>query len=232
MAQTVDVGGFAHTALLDSTTQGPLQSAGRDRAAVMLDAVRKSLAGHRREQPVRGAVGAPEFSELGESFVWQGHQPIVTAFAVDVQEHPRGIDLGDGQAAAFIQTQATDINGGQTDPVNGFAHTGQDLSDFLPAQDHGQFLLSGRTQEFEGGPISLEGILEEELDAAQRDGSGGPSDFAFQGQMEEVTPQFLLSDEVRGFAAVPGQADHGADLTGLGFRRITVELHILDETST
>ena len=134
MAQTVDMGGFAHPALPQSTTQGPLQSAARDRAAVVLHAVRKSLAGHRREQPVRGPVGGPEFSELGESFVWQGYQPIVAAFAVDVQEHPRGIDLGDGQAAAFIQTQATDVNGGQTDPVNGLAHTGQDLLDFLPAQ--------------------------------------------------------------------------------------------------
>ena len=74
--------------------------------------------------------------------------------------------------------------------------------------------------------------MEEELDGAQRDGSGGPSDFAFQAQMEEVTAQFFLGDQVGRFMIMPGQSQDRADITGLGFGRVTMELHILDETST
>jgi len=104
--------------------------------------------------------------------------------------------------------------------------------DFLPAQDHGQFLFPARAQEFETGPVTLEGVLKQEFDAAQSDGGRGAGHFLFQGEVKEVATQFFFGDLVRGFVVVPGQAADRTDITGLGFGGITVELHILDESST
>ncbi len=89
-----------------------------------------------------------------------------------------------------------------------------------------------KPQEFEAGPVTLEGVLEKEFDAAQSDGGGGAGHFLFQGEVEEVATQFFFGDQVGGFVVVPGQAADRTDLTGLGFGGITVELHILDESST
>ena len=42
----------------------------------------------------------------------------------------------------------------------------------------------------------------------------------------------ILGDEFRRFSITPGDAADGIDGTGLGFGRVTVELHILVESST
>jgi len=136
------------------------------------------------------------------------------------------------QAAPFIQAQGAGIDGGEANPINGGAHAGEDFFDFLPAEDDGEFLGLGRTQQFEAGPIALEGGLEEEFDAAQSDGGGGAGDFLFEGEVEEVLAQLFFGDQVRRFSIMPGQGDDGAEITGLGFGGITVELHILQETFT
>src|SRR6266487_1839146 len=52
------------------------------------------------------------------------------------------------------------------------------------------------------------------------------------GEVEEVATQFFFGDQVRGFVVVLGQAADRTDITGLGFGGITVQLHILDESST
>ena len=114
------------------------------------------------------------------------HQTILGAFAPHAQEHPGGVQIGNLQAPAFIQTQGAGINGGQAGPINGRAHGAQNLLDFLAAQDHGQLVGFGRAEQFEAGPVSLEGVLEEEFDGAQGDGGGGAGDFLLQGQVQEL----------------------------------------------
>ena len=160
------------------------------------------------------------------------HEPIFVSFAPDAQEHPLRIDVGNPQEQTFTESQATRIDRGQTDPVHRRAHARENRLDFLPAQDHGQFLFPGRAQEFEAGPVALECVLEQELDAAQSDGGSGAGHFLFQGEVEEVATQFFFRDQVRGFVVVFGQAADRTDITGLGFGGITVQLHILDESST
>jgi len=61
VAQRVDVGGFAHAALLQGAAKGPLQSAAGDRATIGLHAVFESVPGHRWEQPSGRAVQGPKF---------------------------------------------------------------------------------------------------------------------------------------------------------------------------
>src|SRR5438034_67150 len=82
---------------------------------------------------------------------------------------------------------------------------------------HGREKPERRTM---GGPEfaqALEGRLEEEFDAAERDGGGGAGHFLFQREVEEILAQFLLGDEIGGFAIVFGQSPHCPDITGLSF---------------
>src|SRR5439155_16929243 len=113
--------------------------------------------------------------------------------------------------------QRGSINSRQVDLIYGSAHATQNLLDFLWAEHDRQLLGLGWTQEFEAGPISLQGGLEEEFDAAERDGGGGAGHFLFQGEMKEILAQFLLGDEIGGFAIVFGQSPHCPDITGLSF---------------
>src|SRR5438128_10726523 len=177
-------------------------------------------------------MSEPQFAQLFQGPLGQRHETIFVSFAPDAQEHPLRIDVANPQEQTFTESQATGIDRGQTNPVHRSAHARENLSDFLPAQDHGQFLFPPRAQELKGGPVTLEGVLEQELDAAQSDGGGGTSHFLFQGEEQEVATQFFLRDEVRGFVVVFGQAADRTDITGLGFGLVTVQLHILDESST
>jgi len=138
----------------------------------------------------------PQRPELTQGLLRQRHVALLAAFAVDAQEHALGVQVSNLQAAAFVETQTAGIDGRQADAVDGRAHTTENLLHFLPTQDHGQFFGLGRAQQFEDGPVSLEGVLEEEFDGAQGDGGGGTSDFLFQGEVKEVPAQLFLGDEV------------------------------------
>src|SRR5204862_8312174 len=61
VAQRMDVGGFAHAALLQGAAKGPLQSAAGDRAAIGLHAVFESVPGDCGKQPEWGTMGWPKF---------------------------------------------------------------------------------------------------------------------------------------------------------------------------
>src|SRR5437016_9492105 len=232
MAQTVHVGAFAHAALQEGTPEGPLQGAASDRPGVVLHAVTHSVSGDRGEQPTGRVMSEPERAQLFQGPLGQRHETIFVSFAPDAQEHPLRIDVGNPQEQTFTEAQAAGIDRGQTDPVHRRAHAQENLLDFLPAQDHGQFLFPARAQELKGGPVTLEGVLEQELEAAQSNGGGGAGGFLFQGEEQEVATQFFFGDLVRGFVVVFGQAADRTDITGLGFRGVTVQLHILDESST
>jgi len=232
VTQTVDMSAFGDAAFLESATKSPLQRAAVNGAEVVGDAVFEAMACDGGKKPDRRTMGRPELAQLVEGLLGEGDEALFIALACDAQEHAGGVEVLDLQTASFIQAQGAGIDGGEANPVNGSAHAGEDFWDFLPAEDDGKLLGPGRAQEFEAGPITLEGALEEEFDAAEGDGGGGAGDFLFEGEVEEVPAQFLFGDEVRGFSIMPGQSDDRADIAGLSFGGITVELHILQETFT
>lgn len=64
------------------------------------------------------AMGLPEFAEVFQGPLGQGHVAIGVAFAAaDVQEHPFGVDVAYLQAQTFTQAQTAGINGSQRHPV-------------------------------------------------------------------------------------------------------------------
>src|SRR5437762_14292038 len=103
MAQTMDMSLFADAALLESAAKSSLQSAVVDGAGVVRDAVFETLASHGGEKPDRRTMGGPEFTQALEGLVSQGHQSLLVALAPHAQKHASGVQVGNLQAAAFIQ---------------------------------------------------------------------------------------------------------------------------------
>src|SRR5205823_6288451 len=149
-----------------------------------------------------------------------------------VQKQARAVNVGYPQATAFVQTQAATIDCAQASPVDGLAYAGQNLPSLLAAQDHGQLLWLGRAKQLERSPVSLEGILKEELDAAQGAGDRRTRQLALQGQVQEILAQIFLRNELGRPAEMLSQAAHGMDVNRLALRGETVQLHILHESST
>ena len=82
------------------------------------------------------------------------------------------VDVGDLQMGAFLQAQAAGIDRRQTDLVAWQSDATENLAHFRQAEDDGQFLLRRWAHQAEGGPLSLQRALKEELDTADGDGHG------------------------------------------------------------
>ena len=62
MTQGMHMRSLVHAALLERAVKSPVQSAGRDGPAILGHAVLESVAAHRREQPHRATMSAPELT--------------------------------------------------------------------------------------------------------------------------------------------------------------------------
>jgi len=80
------------------------------------------------------------------------------------------------------------------------------------------------------GPVSLQGLLVEELDPTEGNGTGHPRPAADIGAEEEILPQFLIRDQVRGFMVVLSELEDRSGVGLLGAGREASKLHILDHT--
>src|SRR6266542_1250927 len=74
----------------------------------------------------------PAFTQALEGLVGQGHQSLLVALAAHPQEHAGGVQVGDLQAAPFIQAQGAGINGRQANSINERAHGTENFLNFLP----------------------------------------------------------------------------------------------------
>ena len=82
------------------------------------------------------AVGAPILAEESQGVIRHGHVAILTAFAQPHMQHmARAINLIDLQLNAFLEAQATRVNGRQADPIVGALETPQNLVHFADTQD-------------------------------------------------------------------------------------------------
>ena len=118
-------------------------------------------------------MGCPVLAEQREGLLRQRHRAILRPFAVTyVDDHPGTVNIGNLQVGAFLQPQATGIDGAQTGSRARQPHTLEDRVHFLQAEDDREFVLLGWPHEGQDGPFPLESTFVEELDAAQRDGAG------------------------------------------------------------
>src|SRR6266496_6133853 len=131
VTQTMDLSLFANTALLEGAPKSSWQRAVVDGAGVVRHAVLEAMPGQGREQPERRTMRGPKFPQAIQGSLSQRHQSLFVPLAAHAQKHAGGVQVGNLQAAAFIQAQRAGINGRQANPINGSAHATQNLLDFL-----------------------------------------------------------------------------------------------------
>jgi hypothetical protein len=118
-------------------------------------------------------MSGPVAAQEVKSSLRQRDVAILAAFATtDMNHHPRAIDICDAKVSAFLKSQAAGVDGRQTDSIARQTNQGENTADFIEGEDCGEFLLRGGTDEVEDSPLLIEGLLEEELDAAKSDGAG------------------------------------------------------------
>jgi len=109
-------------------------------------------------------------------------------------------------------------------------HTCKGSSDLLEAQDRGQGLEAFGFKETDGGPVPFEGLLIEELDPTQGNGTGHPGPAGDIGAKEEILPKFLFRDPIRGLMVVFSEFPYGSSVGFLGPGREASKLHVLYHT--
>jgi len=67
-------------------------------------------------------------------------------------------------------------------------------------------VLSWWANDRQGGPITLQGMLKQELDATECNGERAARELAFSAEIEEILAQIGFSKKVGGFLRVVGQA--------------------------
>jgi hypothetical protein len=141
------------------------------------------------------AMRAPRLAKQLPRTLWQGNITIVPALTTtDVDKPARTIKMWDLQMGALLQAQTTGVDRGEADSVAGSSDTAEHPSNLFKAEDHRQFLLAWCSNKAEGGPVSVEGMLEEELDAAKRDSARTAGVIFDILDVEEVLSKFFFGD--------------------------------------
>jgi hypothetical protein len=108
----------------------------------------------------------------------------------------------------------------------------ENLSDFFPAEDDGQLLFSRWTHELERGEGTLQGVLVEELQAAQRDGGAAARPVFDVFDVEKVLAEFFVANLVGGLVIMLGELADGANIHLLGSLRHALQLQVFDQALT
>ena len=123
-----------------------------------------------REQPDRVAMRDPILAEHGQGPRRQRHVAVLGALAtMDMDDHPRAVDVADLQIQTFLETQPQRVDGPEEGLVVWRAHGVDQAPHFGDAQDVGQALGPGDVEVLEGEPVARDGMGVEEDDAAGGD---------------------------------------------------------------
>ena len=208
MAQGMDRSPFVHAGFGQGVLEGDLDTGyGHGLISGCLPSPAASGGG---EEPLLMVMGFPQLPEEFQSPLRQWDVAVFIALASDVQEHPVAVDIGNLQGPAFGQSQPAGVDGGQTDAMAEHVDAGEGSTHLIEAQDRGQGLDPLGFEQTNGGPVPLEGILIEELDAAEGNGTGHPGPAGDIGAVEEILPQLLIRDQVGGLMIVFSQFAHGS----------------------
>jgi hypothetical protein len=110
MAQRVDAGAFGNPALPPRTTKRALQTAARDRPTLVREAVLKTTTRRGREEPLARPMGAPVVAQAWQEGRRERYKAVAGPLAVNVEQHPPTVDVGNLDPRTFEQPQATGVD--------------------------------------------------------------------------------------------------------------------------
>jgi hypothetical protein len=92
---------------------------------------------------------------------------------------------------AFLQAQTAGVDGAEANSIARQSDAGKELAHFGEAEDYRQLLLRRRAHDVEGGPLFLQRVLKEKLEATDGDGHGVAGVMFDILDEEKVLAQFL-----------------------------------------
>ncbi len=210
-------------------TEGALDAAfGHGRRSVLCSI---TVSAQGREEEAGVAVSEPIAAEQTEGGRWERDVAIFGALSsVDMDHHAGGIDIGDFKVETFVKSQATGVDGGKIGIVLEGFDQGKNASDLLTAENGRESSLILGSEDSEDVPIALEDVFIAETYAAIADahGIGRPVIDVFS--VEEVVLEFLLGDQVGGFAIELSEHANGAGVGLLSPFPFAIELKSLDRS--
>jgi hypothetical protein len=130
--------------------------------------------------------------------VWQGDIALVPALTMsDVDQQASAIAIGDLPMSPLLQAEPTGVERGQAHAVAGESHAAKKPVDLFAAEAHRQLLLPWWSHDGEDGPVAIEGMLEEELDATQCNCARAPRVLLDMLEVEAILSEFFLGEHVR-----------------------------------
>ena len=229
VSQSVNVRGLFDAAGLEREPEGALQRGaahgfrGRGRAL-------SAVAFGGKEQ--RGmTVGFPELAQQRQGALGQRDVTIPVALAgAEVQEHPFGINVADGQREPFAQPQAAGINEDQTDAMVQGRHLGQNAAHFGGREHDRQFELGIGAGQLEFvGPDAFEGLFPEELEGADDLRGSLAGDLLFGLEMDAVLAELLGRNQVGRFGVELTELAQAGEVGLLGAGADGEEFEVIGE---
>jgi hypothetical protein len=149
-----------------------------------------------------------------------------------MDHHPRAVEIRNLKMSSFLKAQTAGVDCRQTGAVGGKPEEMENSANLIRAEDNWKLLLAMGTDKVENGKISVEGMFEEKLDAAQSNRDGRARVFLDIFEIEKILSQLFLRDQVWGFVIVLRQLTHGLDVALLSTFREAPELETLDHSLT
>jgi hypothetical protein len=210
-------------------TEGALDTAfGHGRRSVLCSITVSAKGG---EEEARMAVGEPIAAEQIEGGWGQREVAILgTLSTVDMDHHAGGIDIGDFEVETFMESEAAGVDGGEVGVILESFDLGKNASDFFTAENGRKASFGLGSEDSEDVPVALEDVFVEEANAAIADthGIGGPMINVLP--VEEIVLEFLLGDQIGGFAAELAEHANGAGVGLLSPFTFAIELKGLDRS--
>jgi hypothetical protein len=117
--------------------------------------------------------GCPVLAQPLQRALWPRARAVLSAFpATPMGEHAGPVHSGALEMGALWEPGATSGEGRQASPITQQLEVGQHGAHLADTEDNGELLLAWCTHQGKGGPLPLEGLVVEALDAAQGDGPG------------------------------------------------------------
>ena len=183
----------------------------------------------RREKPELVAVRFPLLAQQLQRFLRQRHVAVFVALGLpDAHESARTVDVFDFQMSALGQAQSAGIDRGQTEAIVLKANAVQHMANFIPAEHDRQPFVFPGTDEQQGWPRALDGVIVEELDATQCDRAGAAAPLFDVFTVQKVLPQIFFANPARGLVEVFAQLANGADIQFLSTGAVAFKLQVFD----
>jgi hypothetical protein len=116
-----------------------------------------------------------------------------------MDHHPRAVEIHNLKMSSLLKAQTAGVDCRETGAVGWKPEELENSANLMRAEDNWKLLLAMGTDKVENGKISVEGMFEEELDAAQSNRDRRARVFLDILEIEKILSQLFLRDQVWGF---------------------------------